>query len=151
VDFLQELKTFQSEDLLHSYTAGGGPLVQLGADDDVVGCTSDDLFSLDLVFRDALLHDVGDAVEGSVDFGLHHEDVTATQYVTRRHVRATQYVHSETKSMRIWDLMACCGQNSRSNSPSSTDHLTIRPTVSRLRRISPRGKLETTLILCDWK
>jgi hypothetical protein len=25
------------------------------------------------------------------------------------------------------------------------------PTVSRLCKISPRGKLETTLILCDWK
>jgi hypothetical protein len=36
-----------------------------------------------------------------------------------------------------------------SNSPSSTDHLTICPTVSRLHRISPRGELETTLILCD--
>jgi hypothetical protein len=53
--------------------------------------------------------------------------------------------------VRIWDLMACRGQNSRSNSPSLTDHLMMRPTVSRLRKISPRGKLETTLILCDWK
>jgi hypothetical protein len=26
--------------------------------------------------------------------------------------------------------VACCGQNSRSNSPNSTDHLTMRPTVS---------------------
>jgi hypothetical protein len=43
------------------------------------------------------------------------------------------------------------GQNSRSNSPNSTDHLTMHPTVSRLRNIYPRGKLETTLILCDWK
>jgi hypothetical protein len=58
-------------------------------------------------------------------------------------------VHSEMKLVRIWDLMAYRGQNSRSNSPSSTDHLMIHPTVSRLRRISPRGKLETTLILCD--
>jgi hypothetical protein len=47
--------------------------------------------------------------------------------------------------------MACRGQNSRSNLPSSTDHLTMRPIVSRLRKIFPRGKLETTLILCDWK
>jgi hypothetical protein len=45
--------------------------------------------------------------------------------------------------------MACCGQNSRSNSPISTDHLTMHLMVSRLCRISPRGKLETTLILCD--
>jgi hypothetical protein len=29
--------------------------------------------------------------------------------------------------------------------------LTMRPTVSRLRKISLRGKLETTLILCNWK
>jgi hypothetical protein len=39
---------------------------------------SDDLFSLDLFFWDALLHDVGDEVETPVDFGLRHEDVTAT-------------------------------------------------------------------------
>jgi hypothetical protein len=32
-------------------------------------------------------------------------------------------------------------KNSRSNSANSTDHLTICPTVSRLRKISPRGKL----------
>jgi hypothetical protein len=51
----------------------------------------------------------------------------------------------------MWDLMACSGQNSRSNSPDSTDQLTMRPTVSRLHKISPRGKLETTLILYDWK
>jgi hypothetical protein len=50
-------------------------------------------------------------------------------------------VHSETKLARIWDLMAYRGQNSRSNSPNSTDHLTMRPIVSRLRKISPRGKL----------
>jgi hypothetical protein len=60
-------------------------------------------------------------------------------------------VHSEMKSARIWDLMACRGQNSRSNSPNSTDHLTMFPTVSRMRKISLRGKLETTLILCVWK
>jgi hypothetical protein len=40
-------------------------------------------------------------------------------------------------------------ENSRSNSPNSTDHLTMHPTVSRLSRISSMGKLETTLILCD--
>jgi hypothetical protein len=34
------------------------------------------------------------------------------------------------------------------NSPSSTDHLTMRPTVLRLCKISPSKKLETTLILC---
>jgi hypothetical protein len=43
------------------------------------------------------------------------------------------------------------GQNSRSNLPNSTDHLMVRPTVSQLRKISPRKKLEATLILCDWK
>jgi hypothetical protein len=48
---------------------------------------------------------------------------------------------------RIWDLMACRGQNSRSNKPNSTYHLTMHPIV--LRKISPRGKLEKTLILCD--
>jgi hypothetical protein len=47
--------------------------------------------------------------------------------------------------------MACREQNSRSNSRNSTDHLIMCPTVSRLRKISLRGKLETTLILCDWK
>jgi hypothetical protein len=47
------------------------------------------------------------------------------------------------------DLMACRGQNSRSNSPNSTDHLTMRPTVSWLCKISKRGKLEMTLILCN--
>jgi hypothetical protein len=50
---------------------------------------------------------------------------------------------------RIWDLMAYRGQNSRLNSPNSTNDLTMRPMVPRLRKISPRGKLETTLILCD--
>jgi hypothetical protein len=47
--------------------------------------------------------------------------------------------------------MACRGQNSRLNSPNFTDHLTMCPTVSLLRKISLRGKLETTLILCDRK
>jgi hypothetical protein len=55
------------------------------------------------------------------------------------------------KSARIWDLMACRGQNSSLNFPSSTNHLTMRSVVSRLCRISPKGKLETTLTLCDWK
>jgi hypothetical protein len=39
-------------------------------------------------------------------------------------------VHSEMKSARIWDLMAYRGHNSSSNSPSLTDHLTMRPMVS---------------------
>jgi hypothetical protein len=34
---------------------------------------------------------------------------------------------------------------------NSTDNLMTRPTMSRLRKISLRGKLEMTLILCDWK
>jgi hypothetical protein len=46
-------------------------------------------------------------------------------------------------------LMACRGKNMRLNSPNLTDHLTMHPTVSRMSKISPRGKLETTLILCD--
>jgi hypothetical protein len=45
---------------------------------------------LDLLFRDALLHDVGDEVEAPVDLGIRHEDVKATQYVSRRRLRVTE-------------------------------------------------------------
>jgi hypothetical protein len=43
------------------------------------------------------------------------------------------------------------GENSISNSPSSTDHLTIRPLVSRSRMISPRGNEDGTTFLWAWK
>jgi hypothetical protein len=36
-------------------------------------------------------------------------------------------VHSDTKFARICDLITCLGQNSISNSPSSTNHLTMGP------------------------
>jgi hypothetical protein len=49
------LKTFKSENAFHEHTIGGGPPVQLGTDDDVVGAAPDDLLALDLVFRNALL------------------------------------------------------------------------------------------------
>jgi hypothetical protein len=74
---LYELKTFRSEDALHQHTVGGGPLVQLGADNDVVGAMPDDLLVLHLIFWDALLHDAGDEVKVPVVFSLRHEDVTA--------------------------------------------------------------------------
>jgi hypothetical protein len=51
------------------------------ADDDVVGTTPDYLLALDLVFWDVLLHDVSDEVKAPIVFGLHHEDVVATQCV----------------------------------------------------------------------
>jgi hypothetical protein len=79
MDLLQELKTFRSEDALHQHTIGGGPPVQLGADDDVVGATPDDFLTLNLVFRDAFLQDVGDKVEALVIFDLHHEDEAAAR------------------------------------------------------------------------
>jgi hypothetical protein len=56
-------------------------------------------------------------------------------------------VHSDTKSARICDLIACLRQNSISNSPSSTDHLTMRPLASRLQMISPKGNEDVTTIL----
>jgi hypothetical protein len=39
----------------------------------------DDFFTLDLVFQDTLLQDVGDNVKAPVIFGLRHEDVAAAQ------------------------------------------------------------------------
>jgi hypothetical protein len=47
-------------------------------------------FLLNLVFRDALLHDVGDEVEAPIDLGLRHEDVAATQYVARQCLRVAE-------------------------------------------------------------
>jgi hypothetical protein len=44
-------------------------------------------------------------------------------------------------------LIACLGQNSISNSPSSTDYLTMRSLASRLRMISPKGNENGTTIL----
>jgi hypothetical protein len=55
MDLLYYLKAFRSEDALHLHTVGGGPSVQLGADDGVVGDAPDDFFTLDLVFRNTLL------------------------------------------------------------------------------------------------
>jgi hypothetical protein len=42
MDLLYYLKAFRSEDALHQHTVGGGPSVQLGADDGVVGDAPDD-------------------------------------------------------------------------------------------------------------
>jgi hypothetical protein len=56
-------------------------------------------------------------------------------------------VHLDTKSARICDLITCQGQNSISNSPSSTDHLTMRPLASRLRTFSPSDNDDGTTIL----
>jgi hypothetical protein len=63
------------EDALCQHTVGGGPPVQLGADDEVVGAAPDDFLALNLVFWDAFLDNVGDKVEAPVVFGIRQEDI----------------------------------------------------------------------------
>jgi hypothetical protein len=55
VNLLQELETFRSEDSLHQYAIGGGPPIELCADDDVAGTSPDDLLLFDLILRDSVL------------------------------------------------------------------------------------------------
>jgi hypothetical protein len=78
IDLLQELETFGPEYAFHQHTTRGGPLVNLCADDDVVGAAPDDLLPFDLVLSDSLLHDIGDEVEVPIIFGFCHEDVADT-------------------------------------------------------------------------
>jgi hypothetical protein len=67
----------RSEDALHQYPIGGGPLIELRVDDNVVGAAPDNFLAFDLALRDALLQNVGDEVEALVIFSLCHEDVVA--------------------------------------------------------------------------
>jgi hypothetical protein len=81
VNLLKELETFESEDAPHQYAVGGRPPIELSANDDVVSAAPDDFLAFNLVFRDALIQDVGDEVEAPIIFSFRHEDVMAARRV----------------------------------------------------------------------
>jgi hypothetical protein len=55
MDLLQEPKTLRPEDALHQHAVGGGPSIELHANDDIIGVALDDIFPFDLVFRNSVL------------------------------------------------------------------------------------------------
>jgi hypothetical protein len=78
VDLLKERRALGSENSLHQHTAGGRPLVELRANDDVVGAAPHDLLAFCLLLKFPMLEDLCNDVEAPVVFDLSHKDVATT-------------------------------------------------------------------------